>query len=86
MHSWRDGTQRPRRFRGGEALKMMVEYLGADPGEAINELDKTKGAHARFVYLEKVYEDALLSEQRVDGDDKQVVLRRSHALRVYLLY
>lgn len=40
---------------------MMAEYLGADPREAMNELDKTRGVHARFVYLKKVYEDALLS-------------------------
>ncbi|XP_050895966.1 protein MAINTENANCE OF MERISTEMS-like [Lathyrus oleraceus] len=37
-----------------EALEMMVEYLGANSGEAMKELDKTRGVHARFVYLKKV--------------------------------
>lgn len=46
-----------------EALEMMVEYLGANSGEAVEELDKTKGAHARFVYLKKVYEDVILIAQ-----------------------
>lgn len=30
------------------ALKMMVDYLKADPMEANEELDRTMGAHARF--------------------------------------
>lgn len=65
---------------------MMVEYFGADPEEVMKELDKTRGARARFVYLMKIYEDAILSAQHVDGDDEQVTLHRSHALRAYLLY
>lgn len=51
------------RMTKDEALKVMVEYLGDDLGEAMYELDKTRGVHAIFVYLEKVYEDALLSAQ-----------------------
>lgn len=52
----------------------------------MDELDKTMGAHARFVYLKKVYEDALMYAQHADCDDEQVVLHISHALRSYLLY
>ena len=40
---------------------MTVEYLGADPKEVMDELDKVRGAHARFLYLKKVYEDAFLN-------------------------
>lgn len=69
-----------------EVLEMIVEYLGTDPGEVMDELDKTRGAHARFVYLNKVYEDVLLTAQQDDGDDEQVVLYISHALRAYLFY
>lgn len=69
-----------------EALKMMVEYLMVDPREEMDEFDKTRDAHARFVYLKKVYEDALMSAQQADGDDEQVALYKSHALRAYLLY
>lgn len=51
------------RIRKEDALEMMVEYLGADPVEAMDELDKTRGAHARFVYLKKAYEDVILRAQ-----------------------
>lgn len=54
--------------------------------EAMDEVDKTRGAHTIFVYLKKVYEDALLSAQQADGNDEQVVLHILHALRAYLLY
>ncbi|CAL5208185.1 unnamed protein product [Lathyrus oleraceus] len=73
------------RMTKGEALEMMLEYRGADPGEVMDELDKTRGTHARFVYLEKVYEDVLLSAQQAD-DDEKVALHKSHVLRAYLLY
>ena len=52
----------------------------------MKELGKTNGAHAKFVYLKKVYEDAILSAQHVDGDDEQVVIHIPYALRAYLLY
>ena len=58
------------RMTKDEALEMMVEYLGADLGEVMDELDKTRGDRARFVYLKKVYDDALLSAQQDDGDDE----------------
>lgn len=57
-----------------EALERRVEYLGIDQRDAMNELDKTMGVHARFVYLKKVYDDVLLSAQQADGDDEQVTL------------
>ncbi|XP_050914136.1 protein MAIN-LIKE 1-like [Lathyrus oleraceus] len=74
------------RMAKDEAPEIMIEYLGVDPGEAMDELDKIRGAHARFVYLKKVYEDALLSAHQADGDDEPVALHTSYALRVYLLY
>lgn len=43
-------------------------------------------AHAKFIYMKNVYEDALLSAQQADGDDEQVAFHRSHALRAYLIY
>lgn len=74
------------RMTKGEALEVMVEYLRDDPEEAMEELDKIRGAQARFVYLKKVYEDAILSAQQADGDDEQVALHKSYALRAYLFY
>lgn len=43
------------RITKDEALKMMVDHLGDDPGEAKNGLDRTRSAHARFEYLKKIY-------------------------------
>ncbi|CAL5209595.1 unnamed protein product [Lathyrus oleraceus] len=43
------------RITKDEALEMMVDHLGDDPREAKNELDRTRGTHARFEYLKKIY-------------------------------
>lgn len=42
-----------------EALEMMVDYLGADLEEEKKQLDKTRGEHAIFEYLKKVYREEL---------------------------
>lgn len=46
-------------YHGGiakeEALKMIVEHLEDDPKKAMDEVDKTRGSHARFEFLRKIY-------------------------------
>ncbi|CAL5208852.1 unnamed protein product [Lathyrus oleraceus] len=74
------------RISKDEALKMMVDYLGVDPGESMNELDMTMEAHVRFEYLKKVYTYELRRAHQTTCDEEQVGLHRGHALRAYLLY
>ncbi|XP_050891419.1 protein MAIN-LIKE 1-like [Lathyrus oleraceus] len=74
------------RITKDEALMMMVDYLGANPREANEELDKTRGAHARFEYLKQIYTDEIHRSHQATGDDEQVGLHGAYALRVYMLY
>jgi hypothetical protein len=43
-----------------EAVEMMIQYLGADPGDAIEEVNDTRGAHSRFAYLRRIFKERLL--------------------------
>ncbi|CAL5210716.1 unnamed protein product [Lathyrus oleraceus] len=74
------------RITKDETLEMMVDYLGADPREANEELDKTRSAHARFEYLKKIYTNEILRTQQATGDDERVTFHGSHAMRAYLIY
>jgi len=38
-----------------EAVEMMIQHLGADPGDAIEEVTDTRGTHAQFCYLRKIF-------------------------------
>lgn len=49
-------------------------------------MDRTKGDHARFEYLKKVYTYELQRAHRATSDDEQVRLHKAYALRAYLLY
>lgn len=40
---------------GDNALELMLDYLGVDPDVALREFEATRGAHARFRFLKKVY-------------------------------
>ncbi|XP_024630198.1 protein MAIN-LIKE 1-like [Medicago truncatula] len=42
-----------------EAVEWMELYLGSSTGDALKEVEKTKGAHCRFVYLEEIFKDRL---------------------------
>lgn len=65
---------------------MMVDYLGADPEEANEDLDRTRRAHARFEYLKKVYTHDLQRAHQATDNDKQVGLHGAYSMRAYLLY
>lgn len=51
---------------------MLVTYSGADPNEAANEVDGTRGAHARFKFLEELYKDHLQMVVDADNHDMRV--------------
>ncbi|CAL5210097.1 unnamed protein product [Lathyrus oleraceus] len=49
-----------RRISKYKELELMVDYLRVDHEDAMMKLEKTKGAHARFEFLKKVYTYELL--------------------------
>lgn len=69
-----------------EAVEIMVEYLGVDPKKAMEEVDRTRGARARFKFLRNINATDIQRVEQSDGDAKQVEVHRSHALRAYLLF
>ena len=38
-----------------DTLKMTVDYLGADIGDAIKDIEATRGDNAKFQFLERLY-------------------------------
>jgi len=40
-----------------EAMEWIEMYLGSDLGDALLEVTKTKGAHCRFGYLQRIFKD-----------------------------
>lgn len=69
-----------------DALEMIVQYLGVDPGDVQQEINDTRGCHAKFKFQERLYICHLDVKVGVGGDDVQVVHHRVCALRSYLLY
>ena len=45
-----------------DVVEWMVEYLGSNPGEALVEVTRTKGAHCRFSYLRRIFKDRMLEK------------------------
>jgi len=66
----------------------METYLGSDPGEALVEMTKTKGAHCRFGYLHRIFKqcmnEQLELENEHDGVTQKVRRLRDHDL-LYLV-
>jgi len=71
-----------------DALEMMMRYLGSYPGNAL-EVSDTRGAHARFSYLRRIFKERLLEQLEADnegGMEEEVQKLRDQALLIYLLY
>ena len=56
-----------------EAVEMMIQDLGADPGDAIQEVTDTRGAHAGFCYFRGISRSVFCSSWAVI---MRVILRR----------
>lgn len=66
------------RIKHDKAQKMMVIYLGVDPMDAQMQCESTRGAHAKFPYLELA--------KNADNDDLQVTYHMECALRCFILF
>lgn len=69
-----------------DALEIIVDYLGADLGDSLKKIYDTRGYHAIFGVLERLYAHLLIALEEVDGDDEHVMEHKPYALRAYMLY
>jgi len=73
-----------------DVVEMMVMgYLRSSPRVALDEVNETGGAHARFSYLRKIFKERLLLQLELDnegGMEEEVQRLRDQALRIYLMY
>ena len=70
-------------------VEWMVTHLGSDPGEAHVEMTKTKGAHFRFGYLQRIFKLRMKEQLELETEHGLTQeARRMHdqAVRIYLLY
>lgn len=51
------------RITKDEAVEMMVEYPRVDLEKEIEEVDRTRGAHARFEFLRNIYTTEIYREK-----------------------
>jgi len=65
-----------------------MRYLGSSPGDSLEEVNDTRGAHAQFSYMRRIFKELLLQQLEADndGDMEEVQKLRDQALRIYLMY
>jgi len=72
-----------------EEVELMETYLGSSTGDALKEVEKTKGVHCRFSYLERIFKERLKEQMDLEteyGVTQEVQRLRDHVVRIYLLY
>lgn len=74
------------RIKRDETHEMIVIYLGADPMDAMMQCESIRGAHAKFSYLEMLYQNNLELAGNADSDDLQVTCHRECVLRCFLIF
>jgi len=72
-----------------EAVELMETYLGSSTGDALKEVEKTKGAHCRFGYLKRIFKERLKEQRDLEtefGVTQEAQRLRDQAVHIYLLY
>ncbi|XP_058782830.1 protein MAIN-LIKE 1-like [Vicia villosa] len=69
-----------------EAREMLIEELGVDLKDALEEVERTCGAHVRFHFLTRQYKAELLTAHAGAGDEAEVDIHRQRVLRCYFLF
>jgi len=70
-------------------MELMETYLGSSTGDALKEVEKTKGAHCRFGYFERIFKGRLKEQRDLVteyGVIEEVRRLRDQCVRIYLLY
>ncbi|XP_058750767.1 uncharacterized protein LOC131623761 [Vicia villosa] len=68
-----------------EAVEMLIEELGADPTDVLEEVERTRGAHVRFHSLQRIYDAELLAAHEVAGNEEEADIHRERVLRCWIL-
>jgi len=74
---------------GAVAVEMMMTYLGSTVGDALDEVTETRGAHARFSYLRRIFKERLQLQLALDnegGMEEKVQRLLDQALHIYLMF
>ncbi|XP_050877394.1 protein MAIN-LIKE 1-like [Lathyrus oleraceus] len=58
------------RISKDKELELMVDNLGVDLEVVLTEMERTRGAHARFELLKKLYTYELLRAEQARGDEE----------------
>jgi len=67
-----------------EAVELMETYLGSSTGDALKEVEKTKGAHCQFGYLERIFMERL--KEHRDLETEYGVTQEVQRLSAYICY
>jgi hypothetical protein len=51
-----------------DVVELMIQYLGSSPGDALDEVNETRGAHARISYLRTIFKERLLLQFELDNE------------------
>jgi len=51
-----------------EAVELMETYLGSSTTDALKEVEKTKGAHCRFSYLDRIFKERLKEQKNLETE------------------
>ncbi|XP_058725033.1 protein MAIN-LIKE 2-like [Vicia villosa] len=65
---------------------MLIAELGVDPDDALEEVERTRGAHVRFRFLQRQYNAELTTALQAEADELEQATQRERVLRCYFLY
>ena len=51
-----------------DVVELIIQYLGSSPGDALKEVTETRGAHARFSYLRRIFKERLQLQLELDNE------------------
>ncbi|XP_058742319.1 uncharacterized protein LOC131614782 [Vicia villosa] len=69
-----------------EAKVMLIEELGVDLDDALEEVEITRGADVRFHTLQRIYDVEILAALEAVSDEAEANIHKEWVLRCYLLY
>ncbi|XP_058783156.1 uncharacterized protein LOC131657814 [Vicia villosa] len=65
---------------------MLIAELGTDLDDAFEEVERTRGAHVRFDFLQQRYDVELLAAEEAVGNEEEADIQRERTIRCYFLY
>ncbi|XP_058727226.1 uncharacterized protein LOC131598662 [Vicia villosa] len=56
-----------------ETMEMLIAELGADPTDALDEVERTRGMHVRLSFLQRRYDEALRAAHEAFGNEAWIL-------------